>query len=135
MAVIGLKAVFDSHILKKCKDDPSKLCPIPDLYSLHSWMGLISVILFSSQWVIGLITFLFPGQPLNIRSTYLPFHVFFGLVIFVCSCATALLGLTEKAIFSQNYSKFEPLGMMANCIGLFIILFCVLVMYLISNPG
>ena len=92
LAVIGLKAVFDSHILAK----PD---PIPDLFSLHSWMGLVTVILFLAQWIIGLMTFLFPGLSLNIRSSYLPLHVFFGLAIFVSCCATALLGITEKAIF------------------------------------
>ena len=144
LTVIALKAVFDSHNLKPCAkpSEEGDYCPIPNLYSLHSWMGLITVILFllqvrfgtlfyqitstfqsdywptlnflyliwdlqihffclffCLQWLAGLITFLFPGLASHLRSSYMSVHVFFGLMIFVSACATALLGITEKAIF------------------------------------
>ena len=51
LTVIGLKAVFDSHNLKK--DPDGNPAPIANLYSLHSWMGIITVILFAMQVYIG----------------------------------------------------------------------------------
>ena len=69
-------------------------------YSLHSWMGIITVLLFTSQWLAGLVTFLFPGLASHLRAAYLPIHTSFGILIFVMACATCLTGITEKLLFS-----------------------------------
>jgi len=138
LTVVALKAVFDSHNLAPCKHpkEDGDVCPLPNLYSLHSWMGILTVILFLFQWLAGLITFLFPGLASHLKSSYLPVHIFFGLMIFVCACATALLGITEKAIFGlgSKYSERDPSGVVANWIGLLILIFGILVVYLVANP-
>ena len=138
LVVIALKAVFDSHDLKPCSDDPNKLCPIPNMYSFHSWIGLITAMLFTMQWTLGLVMFLFPGIALKLKAMYMPFHVFFGIVIFICAVASVLLGIKEKLLFTNgklyNYSKFEPLGIVGNCICLFVVIFAIMVVYLVANP-
>ena len=91
-ASVALKAVFDSH------NKASK--PIPNMYSLHSWVGLGAVILFGLQWVCGFVSFLFPKLSDGLRRLYLPHHKFWGLVIFGMVVAAALMGITEKAFFS-----------------------------------
>jgi cytochrome b-561 len=59
----------------------------------------ILVIVFF-QWLAGLVTFLFPGLASHLRAAYLPLHVFFGMLIFVLACITALLGIKEKTIWA-----------------------------------
>lgn len=90
-AVVALRAVFASHAAEN----------INNMYSLHSWMGIITVALFAFQWLCGLVAFLFPGLASHLRALYLPIHVNLGLVIFILACVTALLGMTEKVIFAM----------------------------------
>ena len=63
-ASIGLKAVFDSHNLSHP--------PAANLYSLHSWIGLSTVILFGVQWIVGFIAFLYPKLSEDFRKMYMP---------------------------------------------------------------
>lgn len=89
--VIALIAVFDSHNLA----NP----PIPNMYSLHSWIGLSAVILFAMQYVVGFVTFLFPEMRQPVKETIMPSHIFFGTLGFVMAIGAALLGFSEKAFF------------------------------------
>ncbi|XP_015188411.1 PREDICTED: cytochrome b reductase 1 [Polistes dominula] len=126
LTVIALVAVFDSHNLK----DP----PVPNMYTLHSWIGLTSVILFCCQLLAGFITFLYPGLHESLRSSYMPIHVYFGIATFVGSIAACLIGLNEKAFFSvKNYQDFPSEGILINSIGLFLVIFGALAVYLVSQ--
>ena len=91
-ATVALKAVFDSH--NKPKN------PIPNMYSMHSWLGLAAVILFGMQWVLGFVSFLFPKLSDALRAMYMPHHRFWGIAIFGMVVTAALMGLTVKAFFA-----------------------------------
>ncbi|XP_076255985.1 lysosomal membrane ascorbate-dependent ferrireductase CYB561A3-like isoform X2 [Rhynchophorus ferrugineus] len=128
MSVIGLKAVFDSHNLSKE--------PIANLYTIHSWLGLLTVIIFSMQFLSGFISFLYPGLSPTLRKTLMPIHVIIGTSAFVMGLISSLTGLTEKVIWTLNgsYSSFPPEAFLFNAIGLIITLYGLLVLYLVNEP-
>ncbi|XP_030570876.1 cytochrome b reductase 1 isoform X1 [Drosophila novamexicana] len=129
LTVIALKTVFDSHNLV----DP----PIPNMYSLHSWLGLSAVIIFCLQYVAGFMAFLVPGMRENYKIALMPLHIYFGLFGFTLAIASAVMGLTEKAIFTlgANYSTLPAAAVLTNIIGVLYIIFGALVVYLATEPS
>ncbi|XP_023333056.1 cytochrome b561 [Eurytemora carolleeae] len=127
LACLGLKAVFDAHSYSRP--------PIPHLYSLHSWIGFATVALAVAQWILGLVAFLCPGLASHLRMMYLPVHTTLGAGIFVLASVAALLGITEKAIWTlgKKWQVSSGEGTLVNMIGVFIILFTGLVMILVSK--
>lgn len=126
-AVIGLIAVFSFH------NDLN----IPNMYSLHSWIGLGTVVLFGTQLVAGAATFLYPKTPGHIRATVLPLHLFAGSAIFVLAVITCVSGITEKAIFKLQpggYGKLPGEAYVLNFVGTSIVLFALLVGFLVTLP-
>ena len=63
-AAVGLTAVI------RAKNEDAS--PNPHFMSLHAWMGLITIILFVFQWVMGFVCFLFPTLSIEIRQQYMP---------------------------------------------------------------
>ncbi|XP_015983854.1 cytochrome b561 [Rousettus aegyptiacus] len=125
IALVGLVAVFDYHRKKG----------YPDLYSLHSWCGILVFVLYFAQWLVGFSFFLFPGASFSLRTRYRPLHIFFGAAIFLLSVGTALLGLKEALLFKlgTQYSTFEPEGVLANILGLLLASFAVAVVYILTR--
>ncbi|KAI1896537.1 hypothetical protein AGOR_G00095790 [Albula goreensis] len=125
ISVVGFVAVFDFHAKGK----------IQDMYSLHSWCGMLTFVLFCVQWLLGFTFFLFPGASQWLRKSYLSLHVFFGLVLLALAVGTCLLGITEKVLFSieSTYSSFVPEGVLANALGLLLVGFGVLVAYIVTR--
>ncbi|KAL4630864.1 cytochrome b561 [Arapaima gigas] len=125
LGVVGFAAVFDFH----------RSIKTANMYSLHSWCGMVTFILFCLQWLLGLSFFLFRWASAQLRSWYLSLHVFFGLVLFALSIATCLLGITESVIFSimKEYSMFAPEGVLANTLGLLLVGFGITVGYTVTR--
>ncbi|XP_027221347.2 plasma membrane ascorbate-dependent reductase CYBRD1 isoform X4 [Penaeus vannamei] len=93
--VVGVITVFDSHNLR--------VPPIPNLYSLHSWLGLVTVGLFALQLVVGFFSFWLllccEQGTASFRSGLVPVHATFGIITFMLAIATCVTGYTEKAFF------------------------------------
>ncbi|XP_037348194.1 transmembrane ascorbate-dependent reductase CYB561 [Talpa occidentalis] len=127
LALVGLVAVFDYHGRQR----------YADLYSLHSWCGLLVCGLYFAQWLLGFGFFLFPGASFSLRSRYRPQHVFCGAAIFLLAVGTALLGLQEALLFKlgAKYRALEPEGVLGGALGLLLAGFGAAVLYILTRAG
>merc|ERR1712062_344965 len=106
LMVIGLQAAFDSHNL--ARDKENKPAPKPNMYTLHSWVGILAATLFGCQWLLGFLA--------------------------VLAAAAALLGHLEKSIWSnKEYSKYNPEAVLVNITGILIVLFVMGVTSILSK--
>ncbi|NXM24290.1 CYBR1 reductase, partial [Oxyruncus cristatus] len=127
LAIVAMVAAFDYHNADN----------IPNMYSLHSWIGLTALIFYSLQLVLGFAVFLLPFAPVYLRAVLMPIHVYSGLTIFATVIATALMGITEKLLFSlrnPSYSTSPPEATLVNCLGLLLVVFGSLILWMASRP-
>ncbi|XP_075168219.1 cytochrome b561 family member no extended memory isoform X2 [Haematobia irritans] len=89
---LGFLSVFDSHNLA----EPPK----QNFYSLHTWLGFVTMGMFVMQFVVGFFSFLIllccENRTYNCRATMVPIHASFGLANFMLAIATCVTGLVEK---------------------------------------
>ncbi|RWS12002.1 cytochrome b561-like isoform X2, partial [Dinothrombium tinctorium] len=125
-ASFAIFAVFDFHNRKN----------IPNMYSLHSWIGLGTFALFGLQFVGGFISFLSPGLAPFYRKLVMPYHIYGGVTLFAMACASCISGITEKALFSigaAEYKKLPSAAFVLNFLGLSIVVFGLLVTFLVTR--
>ncbi|TVU29038.1 hypothetical protein EJB05_20580 [Eragrostis curvula] len=98
---------------------------IANLYSLHSWLGIGTISLYGIQWVFGFVAFFFPGATPNVRKSVLPWHILFGLFVYILALATAELGFLEKLTFLQSsgLDKYGAEAFLVNFTALVVVLF------------
>ncbi|XP_028989483.1 lysosomal membrane ascorbate-dependent ferrireductase CYB561A3 isoform X3 [Betta splendens] len=131
LSVVGLCAVFDYHNAKN----------IPNVYSLHSWIGIVATALFAMQWAFGATAFLLPCSPLSLRKLLKPVHVWFGGSVVFLSIAACISGINEKLFFdlkenttgSQHYRELPPEAVLGNALGVLIVAFGLVVLMILSN--
>ncbi|XP_023253362.1 cytochrome b ascorbate-dependent protein 3-like isoform X3 [Seriola lalandi dorsalis] len=131
LSIVGLCAVFDFHNANN----------IPNLYSLHSWIGIAATALFAIQWVVGVAGFLLPCSPISLRKLLKPVHVWMGGSILWLSIAACISGINEKLFFvlkgtangTQPYSKLPPEALLGNSLGVLIVAFGLVVLKILSN--
>lgn len=128
LLVISLNCVFNSHNKRKV--------PIPNLYSLHSWIGFGAVALFSIQFVFGFLSFVYPGLHSIYRRTLMPYHRFIGINIFVLFVLSVHSGIMEKlkASLNKTYMELPPAALVANFLGVFVVVHAGLIVFLASMP-
>ncbi|CAL9089115.1 unnamed protein product [Musa textilis] len=113
LGAVGIYAAFKFH----------NESGIDNLYSLHSWVGLGTICLYGIQWIFGFVTFFFPGASPTLRIKSLPWHVLFGLFVYILAIATAELGFLEKLTFleSSGLYKYSSESFLVNFTALVVI--------------
>ncbi|CAA2983411.1 transmembrane ascorbate ferrireductase 1-like [Olea europaea subsp. europaea] len=127
LGIIGIYTAFKFHNESN----------IANLYSLHSWLGIGVIILYGIQWIYGFLIFFYPGGATTIRSQSLPWHVLFGLFVYILAVGTATLGYLEKLTFLQNsgVAKYGSEAFLVNFTAIVTILFGVFVfLTILSQP-
>ncbi|GAB4831761.1 hypothetical protein Ancab_005773 [Ancistrocladus abbreviatus] len=127
LAVIGVWAALKFHNDKG----------IDNFYSLHSWLGLACLLLFGIQWAAGFVTFLYPGGSKSSRASLLPWHVFFGVYVYVLAIGTTATGILEKATFLQHSKvilHYSTEAMLINSLGILTVVLGGLVILAVIAP-
>ncbi|CAG5867598.1 unnamed protein product [Menidia menidia] len=129
LAVLGLCAVFDFH----------RAAGIPDLYSVHSWVGICTVVMFAFQWALGFAGFLLPCFPRRLRTYLKPVHIWLGIAILILSLTSCISGINEKLFFSLNgvsgeaYKSLPAEATFANFLGILLVAFGLVVFGILSK--
>lgn len=121
----GMLTVLDSHNFASP--------PKANWYSMHSWLGILSIAVFVVQWAFSVVVYLYPGAPSSYRTAFMPLHIFFGIATFLCTVATALTGFFGKAKKVKHFQLLPPESLLLNAIALLMVLFTGLISYLLYN--
>ncbi|KAL7107138.1 hypothetical protein ACP275_06G034800 [Erythranthe tilingii] len=115
LGIIGIYTAFKFHNESN----------IANLYSLHSWLGIGVIVLYGIQWLYGFVVFFYPGGSSAIRSESVPWHVLFGIFVYVLAVGTAATGYLEKLTFleTNGIAKYGTEAFLVNFTAIVTILY------------
>ncbi|XP_065217778.1 uncharacterized protein LOC135843732 isoform X2 [Planococcus citri] len=104
-------------------------------YTLHSWIGILTVIVYIAQTIAGLYSFLYPGIANKNRALLMPYHRFIGQILLVLAVVAVVSGINEKAMFKleKTYKDQSFEAILLNLSGVLFTLFVIFVIYIVSN--
>ncbi|KAH9137102.1 hypothetical protein LEN26_005924 [Aphanomyces euteiches] len=73
-----------------------------NLHSVHSWVGLTTLIVFALQYVFGFVVYFKPGAAILFRKASMPYHIGFGLGILALIAMTCVSGILEQLSFNAS---------------------------------
>lgn len=68
------------------------------------------------QWIYGFLVFFYPKGSPTLRMECLPWHVLFGIFVYILAVGNAALGFLEKLTFleSSGIAKYGPEALLVN---------------------
>ncbi|KAA3469943.1 transmembrane ascorbate ferrireductase 1-like [Gossypium australe] len=127
LGIIGIYTAFKNH------NESS----IPNLYSVHSWLGIGIITLYGIQWIYGFLIFFYPGGSTGLRSESLPWHVLLGLFVYILAVGNATLGFLEKLTFLENsgLDKYGAEAYLVNFTAIVTVLYGAFVIFTVLSQG
>jgi len=107
----------------------------PNLYSLHSWIGFSTFLLYKFNFIFGLISFVVKSTPQWIRNLMMPFHTFIGQALLAMAVTALMTGTLLKSRFTDwgdgKEHDMTQMTYVVNFYGFMIMLFAILVGFLV----
>ncbi|XP_057529634.1 probable transmembrane ascorbate ferrireductase 3 [Amaranthus tricolor] len=110
LGIVGIYATFKYHSAKN----------LTTMYTMHSWIGLGTFILYGIQWLVGFVTYWIPRRS-STRARFAPWHVNLGRILLYMAICTAETGLMQIFTILRLVASHE--ARLINFIGLAILLF------------
>lgn len=119
LSTIGLAAMITAivvvHGWKENMD-------VPHYYSVHSWLGMLTLTLAVTQWLVGTIVWCAPNAVEWCSGKFMHSHHWLGKTGYLCLWATVLLGLHNEQSILPGHDAFTTDKVFSNWLAVLIAL-------------